>query len=405
MVRDHHRTVAAQYGDTALTEAVEQVAPTVYELSELLVDVLGVTDVGAYFPHRVTYHPTCHSLRMLRVGDRPLRLLRAVKGIDLVELPAADSCCGFGGTFALKNADVSNAMLADKMRHVLDTGAEFLTMRRQLLSHAHRRRPVPAPHRRRDTAPGRDPGLHGRGLTVSGADNVVWLGTPAFPEAAREALADTRLRANLRRATGTIRDKRLAVAAELDDWEELRETAATIKRRTLRHLDHHLLRLEKAVTAAGGTVHWAADAAEANRIVTGLVEATGEKEVVKVKSMATQEIGLNEALADAGIRAYETDLAELIVQLGGDRPSHILVPAIHRGRSEIREIFRREMGEWGRPAPRPSPTTRATSPKRPGSTCARSSCGPRWPSPVPTSPPPTPARWWSWSRRATGGCA
>ncbi|GGW80488.1 LutB/LldF family L-lactate oxidation iron-sulfur protein [Streptomyces caelestis] len=186
---------------------------------------------------------------------------------------------------------------------------------------------------------------------MSAADNVVWLGTPAFPEAARAALADTRLRANLRRATGTIRDKRLAVAAELEDWEELREAAATIKRRTLRHLDHHLLRLEKAVTAAGGVVHWASDAADANRIVTALVKATGEDEVVKVKSMATQEIGLNEALADAGIRAYETDLAELIVQLGGDRPSHILVPAIHRGRSEIREIFRREMGEWGRPAP------------------------------------------------------
>ncbi|MEV7978501.1 LutB/LldF family L-lactate oxidation iron-sulfur protein [Streptomyces sp. NPDC086519] len=186
---------------------------------------------------------------------------------------------------------------------------------------------------------------------MSGADNVVWLGTPAFPEAARTALADTRLRANLRRATGTIRDKRLAVAAELEDWEELREHAAAVKRHTLRHLDHHLLRLEKAVTAAGGVVHWAADAAEANRIVAHLVKVTGEDEVVKVKSMATQEIGLNEALAEAGIRAYETDLAELIVQLGGDRPSHILVPAIHRGRSEIREIFRREMGEWGRPAP------------------------------------------------------
>ncbi|MEU9669204.1 LutB/LldF family L-lactate oxidation iron-sulfur protein [Streptomyces bobili] len=186
---------------------------------------------------------------------------------------------------------------------------------------------------------------------MSGADNVVWLGTPAFPEAARTALADTRMRANLRRATGTIREKRLAVAAELEDWEDLRETAAAIKRHTLRHLDHHLLRLEKAVTAAGGTVHWAADAAEANRIVSYLVKATGESEVVKVKSMATQEIGLNEALAEAGIRAYESDLAELIVQLDGDRPSHILVPAIHRGRSEIREIFRREMGEWGRAAP------------------------------------------------------
>jgi L-lactate dehydrogenase complex protein LldE len=98
-----------------------------YELSEFLVDVLAVTDVGAYYPHRVTYHPTRHSLRVLRVGDRPLRLLRAVRGIDLVPLPDADSCCGFGGTFAVKNADVSAAMLADRMHAVLSTGAEIYT--------------------------------------------------------------------------------------------------------------------------------------------------------------------------------------------------------------------------------------------------------------------------------------
>ena len=100
------------------------VASRTYELSEFLVDVLGVDDVGAYYPHRVTYHPTCHSLRMLRVGDKPLRLLRNVRGIDLVELPDADQCCGFGGTFAVKNADTSTAMLADKMRNVLSTRAE-----------------------------------------------------------------------------------------------------------------------------------------------------------------------------------------------------------------------------------------------------------------------------------------
>ena len=102
-------------------------AAKTYELSELLVDVLGVTDVGAYFPHRVTYHPTCHSLRLLRVGDKPLALLRAVDGLELAELPGAEQCCGFGGTFAIKNADTSTAMLADKMRHVLGTGAEVCT--------------------------------------------------------------------------------------------------------------------------------------------------------------------------------------------------------------------------------------------------------------------------------------
>jgi L-lactate dehydrogenase complex protein LldE len=101
-------------------------APPVYELSEFLVDRLEVVDVGAYFPHRVCFHPTCHSLRELRVGERPLRLLEAVKGIELVELPSSDECCGFGGTFAVKNADVSSAMLADKVRAVLDTGAEVV---------------------------------------------------------------------------------------------------------------------------------------------------------------------------------------------------------------------------------------------------------------------------------------
>jgi L-lactate dehydrogenase complex protein LldE len=125
-VRHQHRLVAERSGDPALVEAVGAVAPTVYELSELLVDVLGVTDVGASFPHRVTYHPTCHSLRLLGVGDRPRRLLEAVDGLTLVDLPGAEECCGFGGTFAVKNADVSVAMGADKARHVRETGAEVL---------------------------------------------------------------------------------------------------------------------------------------------------------------------------------------------------------------------------------------------------------------------------------------
>lgn len=123
-VRHQHETVAA--GDAGLTRAVRRIAPRVHELSEFLVDVLGVTDVGAHFPHRVTYHPTCHSSRLLRVGDKPLRLLREVRGLDLVELPEADQCCGFGGTFALKNPDVSVAMGADKARHVAETGAQVL---------------------------------------------------------------------------------------------------------------------------------------------------------------------------------------------------------------------------------------------------------------------------------------
>lgn len=125
-VRHQHPLIARSAGDDALAKRAESVAAKTYELSQFVVDVLGTDDVGAYFPHRVTYHPTCHSIRMLGVGDRPLRLLRHVRGIELVELPRWDECCGFGGTFAVKNPDVSGAMLADKMEAVIETGAEVL---------------------------------------------------------------------------------------------------------------------------------------------------------------------------------------------------------------------------------------------------------------------------------------
>jgi L-lactate dehydrogenase complex protein LldE len=126
-VRHQHAAIARRSGDEALALRAESVAAQTFELSQLLVDVLGVTDVGASFAHRVTYHPTCHSLRLLGVGEAPLQLLRAVRGIDLVELPGADACCGFGGTFSVKNADTSTAMLADKMSAVLGTHAEVVT--------------------------------------------------------------------------------------------------------------------------------------------------------------------------------------------------------------------------------------------------------------------------------------
>lgn len=181
-------------------------------------------------------------------------------------------------------------------------------------------------------------------------------GDRSFPDAAREALRDGQLRANLAHATSTIRGKRAAVVAELPDWTELRNAAKAIKTATMARLDEHLAALEAQVTARGGTVHWARDANEANEIVTRLVRATGADEVVKVKSMATQEIGLNEALEAAGIAAHETDLAELIVQLGEDEPSHILVPAIHKNRAEIREIFLRTMPQFQGPGVAPTLT-------------------------------------------------
>ena len=160
-----------------------------------------------------------------------------------------------------------------------------------------------------------------------------------FPTAAKAALADTQLRRNLGKATTAIRAKRERAVAELDDWEALRDAGAAVKARAMATLPALLEQLEERVTAAGGTVHWARDGAEANAIVAGIARAHGADEVIKVKSLATDEIGLNEALATRGIQAIETDLAELIVQLGDDEQSHILVPAIHRNRAEIAALF------------------------------------------------------------------
>jgi L-lactate dehydrogenase complex protein LldF len=167
--------------------------------------------------------------------------------------------------------------------------------------------------------------------------------TKGFPAAAHDALGNEQLRRNLLVATHTIRTKRAAVVAERPDWEELREAGRAIKHRVLRHLDRYLIQFEQAVERSGGHVHWARDGDEACRVVAGLVEATGQQEVVKVKSLTTDEIQLNERLAAAGIDVLETDLAELICQLAGEGSSHILVPAIHKNRVEIRDLFRREL--------------------------------------------------------------
>jgi L-lactate dehydrogenase complex protein LldF len=169
-----------------------------------------------------------------------------------------------------------------------------------------------------------------------------------FPQAARRELANEQLRRNLAKATTTIRAKRAAVVEELPDWEALRDAGAAIKAHAMATLPAQLDLLERNVTAAGGQVHWARDGAEATAIVAAIARRRGAREVIKVKSLATDEIGLNEGLAARGIGAVETDLAELIVQLAGDTPSHILVPAIHFNRDEIADLFSRTIAP-GRP--------------------------------------------------------
>jgi L-lactate dehydrogenase complex protein LldF len=176
------------------------------------------------------------------------------------------------------------------------------------------------------------------------SDNVLDPKTsPTFPIAARGMLGDTQLRKNVRHATEVIQAKRARVVEEMPDWQQLRESGQQIREHAMANLDHYLEEFERNCTRAGGKVHWARDGEEAKRIVTALIKASGSDEVIKVKSMTTEEIHLNVALEAAGVRVYETDLAELIIQLGNDQPSHIVVPALHKNRQQIREIFRREM--------------------------------------------------------------
>ena len=268
---------------------------------------LGVEDVGASFPHRVTYHPTCHSLRLLKVGDAPLRLLRAVRGLDLVELPDAEQCCGFGGTFAVKNADTSTAMLTDKLRRVLDTGAEVCAaVDNSCLMHI---------------GGGLRP--RGAGVRVDAPRRDPRLARTHDARASRARRArrwpTAQLRRNLGHATPTIRDKRAGWWARSPDWEALRDAGAAIKdARAAPSRRRTSSTSRQAVQPAGGTVHWARDGAEANAILADIASAHGSDEVIKVKSLATDEIELNDALAADGIAR------------GGDRSRRAHRPARRR---------------------------------------------------------------------------
>ncbi|MBV9453561.1 MAG: iron-sulfur cluster-binding protein [Rubrobacter sp.] len=181
-------------------------------------------------------------------------------------------------------------------------------------------------------------------MTIEAPDAFSKGRTPTFEESARESLANAQLRRNIGKATQAIRTRRAQAVEELPDWEELRQAGYDLKTRVMRHLDEYLLQLEESVHKAGGHVHWVRDATEANRIIADIAKNHEAKEVVKVKSIATDEIKLNEFLEEEGIKAVETDLAEFIIQLAGEISSHILVPAIHKNRAEIRELFIKKLG-------------------------------------------------------------
>jgi L-lactate dehydrogenase complex protein LldF len=167
--------------------------------------------------------------------------------------------------------------------------------------------------------------------------------TRDFPTAAQDLLQDSQTRKNVQHATNVIQGKRNKVVDELPDWQDLREAGAQVRAHTLRHLDHYLTQFEENFTRAGGHLHWACDAAEANRIILGLIQQHQAKEVIKIKTMTSEEVGLNAHLEANDVRPIETDLAELIIQMGKDRPSHFVAPALHVNRQQVRAMFQREM--------------------------------------------------------------
>ncbi len=373
-MRDHYPMMAERSKDEKLKAEVAELLPKVLEFSEFLTKQLGLEDVGAYYPHRVTYHASCHGLRNLHVGDGPMKLLRAVRGIDLVEIEDLEQCCGFGGTFAVKNAEVSSAMLAEKVRGVLNTRAEACTAcDNSCLMHI-QRSAASAADRREAGASGGDSGGRRRRRAMSGAalDPKT---APKFPMAAKALMGDSQLRKNVRHATKVIQAKRARVVDEMPDWQELREAGKQIRQHTMEHLDFYLEQFERNCTARGRA--WCTGRGmrrRRGRSLSRLVKRAGRSgsptEVIKIKSMTTEEIQLNKALEAAGIHAYETDLAELIIQLGHDQPSHIVVPALHKNRAQIREIFQREMN-----LPESGRARRRIWRMRRGCFCGRNFCG------------------------------
>ena len=301
--------------------------------------------VDAEFPARVTYHDACAGLRELGIKQQPRLLLQSVRGLELTELPDAEVCCGFGGTFCVKYPAISTKMVDDKAADIVATGADLVLAGDLgcLMNIAGRLSrlgaPVEVAPRRR--GPGRRPRRSRRSAAARPVARGMQATSLAFKDNARRALADPALQQALASPRAASRRSARVAAARLPEFEALRDQAKAIKDHTLAHLDLYLEAFEQRVIEQGGKVHWARDAAEARAVVLRLCKGAGARSVTKSKSMIAEEIGLNEALEASGIRRVETDLGEYIVQLAGETPSHILAPAIHMTKDRISAPVRR----------------------------------------------------------------
>ena len=332
-------------GEPELAERAERFAGKAHELISFLVDVMGVDKVEARYEGTVAYHDSCAGLRELGVKAQPRRLLAGVEGLTLVELKEAETCCGFGGLFATKYGELSNAIVARKADDIRgakpdtvlagDLGC-LMNMAGKLQREGS---PVKARHVAEILAGMADGPAIGEGKPEAGPMSVVAT-SARFKENAHEALTDARLQGALAFA-GNFVTRRAAAVARLPEFDALRDSARAIKDHTLAHLDLYLEAYEQKVRASGGEVHYAQDADEARKIIIDLCKAMDAKSVTKGKSMIAEEIGLNDALEAAGIEPVETDLGEYIIQLRHEAPSHIIAPAIHLTAKDVEREFRK----------------------------------------------------------------
>ena len=302
----------------------------VCEFSTFLTEVAGVEDVGARFDDVVTFHDGCHALRELGIKSAPRRLLANVRGLELREMLPAEECCGFGGTFSVKFAELSGAMARTKIEAIERTGAQHRGLARPELPDADSgrafARAVPRPHH----APGRSPG---EPLTMS----------VEFDQKIHDTLADANLQLAIYTATGRLKEKRIEATADdgLPDYQELRTQANALKKHAIENLDHYLEEFERNVEAHGGKVVYCKDGTEVSDFVLALAKERGAQLIVKSKSMTTEEVDLNERLEHHGLESVETDLGEYILQLAHEKPYHIVAPALHKTRYDVAEIFTR----------------------------------------------------------------
>jgi L-lactate dehydrogenase complex protein LldF len=311
-----------------------------------LVDVMHYKPAGVKFPATATYHDSCSGLRELGVFDQPRALLGEVGGLTMKPLEGNDVCCGFGGTFCVKYPAISNAVVSEKAAAIERSGAQVLLggdlgCLMNMAGKLHRNgSPVRVYHAAEVLAGMADAPSIGekqrQRMSAAMQTSVI-----SFKARADAALADPTLKLAIDRTTGTAERKRAAALVDFPQFEAARERGKRIKDHVIEHLDHYLLEFERNAIASGAKVHWATSADEASRIVVDLCRQAKAKRVTRVKSMLGEEIGLPHALDAAGFERFETDLAEHIVQLAGDRPSHIVWPSMHRTREQVSVMFKK----------------------------------------------------------------